>query len=133
MMAFTLIHVALMARMATNGMDRGELASTYLGILLLGGSLMAIGTLTSSLTENQVVAGFLGIMGVMVLWFLPFMGEVLGGDTRLGKMLVYAGLSEHYQNFGTGLIDSRDVIYFVTLTIGALYLATRVVETRRWR
>ena len=42
MMAFTLIHVALMARMATNGMDRGELASTYLGILLLGGSLMAI-------------------------------------------------------------------------------------------
>jgi ABC-2 type transport system permease protein len=133
MMAFTLFHVAIMARLATNGMDVGELIATYLGILLLGGALLALGTLTSALTENQVVAAFLGIMLVMVLWFLPFLGEVSGADSALGKVLTYGGLSDHYLNFGTGVIDSRAVIYFVSLMIGALYLATRVLETRRWR
>ena len=133
MMGFTLFHVAIMAKLATNGMDRGELVASYLGILLLGAALLALGTLTSSLTENQVVAAFLGIMLVMILWFLPFLSEVAGAETRIGKVLKYSGLSDHYLNFGAGAVDSRDIIYFVTLTIGALYVATRVLETRRWR
>lgn len=133
MIGFTLFHVAIMARLATNGMDQGELVSTYVGIFLLGASLLAIGTLTSALTENQVVAAFLGIMAVMVLWFLPFVAEVVGTTEPLGKVLAFAGLSDHYLNFGSGVVDSRDLLYFATLTIGALYLATRALETRRWR
>jgi ABC-2 type transport system permease protein len=133
MIAFTLFHVGIMARLATNGMDGGELFSSYLGILLLGAALLALGTLTSALTENQVVAAFLGIMLVMILWFLPFLAEVLGTESSIGKVLKYGGLSDHYLNFGAGALDSRDIIYFVTLTIGALYIATRVLETRRWR
>ena len=129
----TLVHVAIMYNLATNGMETGSLISSYVGVALLGAALLAIGTLTSSLTENQVVAAFLGIMVVMVLWFLPFLAEVPGADTTLGKILTYAGLSEHYLNFGEGAIDTRDVVYFVTLTVGALYLATRALETRRWR
>jgi len=133
MMALTLVHVLVMLSLATAGMDFGPLFSSYLGILLLGAALLAVGTLTSALTENQVVAAFLGIMLVMVLWFLPFLAEVPGTQTALGKAMAYTGLSEHYLNFGQGLIDSRDVVYFVTLTFGALYLAARVLETRRWR
>jgi ABC-2 type transport system permease protein len=76
-------------------------------------------------------------MLVMVLWFLPLVGEItnqaFGGESALGTVLSFLGLSDHYTNFGRGVIDSRDVIYFVTLTIGALYLATRVLESRRWR
>jgi ABC-2 type transport system permease protein len=133
MMALTLVHVLVMLRMATSGMDFGPLLTSYLGILLLGAALLALGTLTSSLTENQVVAAFLGIMLVMVLWFLPFLAEVPGADSAVGKAMSYAGLSEHYLNFGQGLLDSRDVVYFVTLTVGALYIAARALETRRWR
>ena len=132
--SFTLLHVGIMYRLATNGMDPGPLLTSYLGIALLGMALLAIGTLTSSLTENQVVAAFLGIMIVMILWFLPFLGQqVFGAGSMVGTALTYAGISEHYLNFGQGVVDSRDVIYFITLTIGALFIATRALETRRWR
>jgi ABC-2 type transport system permease protein len=133
MMGLTLVHVLIMWKMSTKGMDFGPLLATYLGIVLLGAALLAIGTLTSALTENQVVAAFLAIMMVMVLWFLPFLAEVPGADTPLGKVMAFAGLSDHYLNFGQGLLDSRDWIYFITLTIGALYVAARALETRRWR
>jgi ABC-2 type transport system permease protein len=133
MMALTLVHALIMWNLSTKGMDVGPLLASYAGILLLGAALLALGTLTSALTENQVVAAFLGIMLVMVLWFLPFLAEVPGSDSTIGKVMGYAGLSDHYMNFGYGLLDSRDWIYFLTLTIGALYIAARVLETRRWR
>jgi ABC-2 type transport system permease protein len=132
MIAFTLFYVGIMYRMATNGMAMGPLAASYLGVVLLGAALIAVGTLTSSFTENQVVAAFLGIMAVMVLWFLPLAAE-LGGESPVSKIATYMGVSEHYFNLGQGVIDTRDLMYFVTITVGALYLATRVLETRRWR
>jgi ABC-2 type transport system permease protein len=134
MMSFTLIHVVMMYRMAPNGIDSGPLVTSYLGIALLGMALLAIGTLTSSMTANQVVAAFLGVMITMVLWFMPFLGQqVFGAGTAVGEILTYIGISEHYLNFGQGVVDTRDVVYFVTLTVGALFVATRVLETRRWR
>lgn len=131
MIAFTLFYVGIMLRMATSGMDAGAMTASYIGVLLLGGALLAVGTLTSSLTENQVVAAFLGIMAVMVLWFLPMVGQMSSGSTT--KFFEYVGLSDHYINFGEGLVDTRDVIYFLSVTAGSLYLAVRALETRRWR
>lgn len=133
MIAFTLFHVGMMMRLATNGMDMGPLAANYLGLVLLGGLLLALGVFTSALSENQVVAGFLGIMLIMVLWFLGLVEQILGPDSAVGKVFGYAGLSEHYFNFGQGVIDTRDLFYMVSLTIGALFLATRILESRRWR
>jgi ABC-2 type transport system permease protein len=132
MIACTLFHVGIMLRMASNGMDTGPLLASYLGVVLLGGALMAIGTLTSSLTENQVVASFLGIMAVMVMWFLPMVSQ-MGGGGQVTSVLEYLGLSDHYFSFGEGQIDTRDILYFVSITAGALYLAVRTLETRRWR
>jgi len=133
MIAFTLFHVGMMLRLATNGMAMGPLAANYLGLFLLGGLLLALGVLTSSLSENQVVAGFLGIMLIMLLWFIGLVEQVLGPDSAVGKAFAYAGLSDHYFNFGQGVIDSRDLLYMVSLTVGALFLATRILESRRWR
>lgn len=133
MIAFTLFHVGIMLRLATNGMDVGPLAANYLGLVLLAGLLLALGVLTSSLTENQVVAAFLGIMLIMLLWFLGLVEQVLGADSSVGKVFGYVGLSEHYFNFGQGVIDTRDLLYMVSLTVGALFLATRILESRRWR
>jgi ABC-2 type transport system permease protein len=132
MIAMTLFHLMIMWQLAPNGIDVGPLGAAYLGILFLGAALLALGVLTSALTENQIIAGFLGIMLIMVLWFLPLVEEIGGGSTILAG-LAQLGLSDHYTNFGQGVIDSRDVVYFITLTAGALYLATRVLESRRWR
>ncbi len=133
MVGLTGFHVAIMARLATKGIAPGPLFSSYLGIFLLGASLLALGTLTSAVTDNQVVAAFLGIMLVMVLWFLPLIGDVWATGSPMAGALKYVGLSDHYLNFGRGLVDSRDVVYFVIVTVGALYLATRALESRRWR
>jgi ABC-2 type transport system permease protein len=133
MVAITLFHVGIMLRLATNGMDFGPLAANYLGLFLLAGLLLALGVLTSTVTENQVVAAFLGIMLIMLLWFLGLAEQIMGTDSAVGQFLGYAGLSEHYLNFGQGVLDTRDVVYMVSLTVGALFLATRILESRRWR
>jgi ABC-2 type transport system permease protein len=131
MLGMTLFHVGIMQNLAQDkGLAFGPLAASYLGLLLLGAALLALGVLTSALTQNQVVAAFLGIMLVMVLWFLPFLA---GSESTVGQVLAYLGLTEHYNNFGQGIVDSRDVIYFLSVTLGALYLATRILESRRWR
>jgi ABC-2 type transport system permease protein len=133
MIALTFFHVLIMWQLAPNGIDPGPMMAAYLGILLLGAALLALGVLTSALTENQIIAGFLGIMLIMVLWFLPLVGEIGGSDSPVLAGLAQLGLSDHYANFGRGVIDSRDLLYFVTLTVGALYIATRILESRRWR
>jgi ABC-2 type transport system permease protein len=133
LLSLTLVHVAIMFRLSPSGLDIGPLLGSYLGLILLSGGLLALGVLTSSVTENQVVAGFLGIMLVLMLWFLPILGDSGIGDSFVIKSLAYMGLSDHYMNFGEGIIDSRDVIYFLSLTFGSLFLATRIIETRRWR
>lgn len=133
MYALTLLHVLIMYRLASNGMDLGILFTNYLGLVLLGALLLAIGVLTSSLTQSQVVAGFLGIMVVLVLWFLPLVEQALGADSAVAQVVAYFGLSDHYLNFGQGVIDTRDLVYFASMTIAALFLATRILESRRWR
>lgn len=133
LLSLTLVHVLIMFRLSPSGLDIGPLLGSYLGLVLLSGGLLALGVLTSSLTDSQVVAGFLGIMLVLMLWFLPILGESGIGQSPVVKGLAYMGLSDHYMNFGEGIIDSRDVIYFLTLTFGSLFLATRIIETRRWR
>lgn len=132
MMALTLSHVFVMSRLSEKGLAIGPTLSSYLGLTLLCAALLALGVLTSSVTENQVVAGFLGVMLVLVLWFLPILNQI-GTEASWAKALAYLGLSDHYMHFGDGLIDSRDLIYFVSLTFGCLFLATRILETRRWR
>lgn len=132
-LALTAFHVVILYRLAANGLEFGPLLSSYLGLFLLAAALLALGVLTSSVTQNQVVAAFLGIMLVMVLWFLPLLRGAFGADSAVGAVLGYAGLSDHYFNFGQGVIDSRDVIYMLSLIVGTLVLATRILESRRWR
>jgi ABC-2 type transport system permease protein len=133
LIGFTLFHVGIMHRLAEKGIAPGPTFAAYVGLLLLGASLLALGVLTSSLTESQVVAGFLGIMLIMVLFFLSIVKQMPFGESGIGAAIAFAGLSDHYYKFGQGVIDTRDVVYFLSLTFGALFLATRVLETRRWR
>jgi ABC-2 type transport system permease protein len=132
--ALTLVHAYIMSSLAERGLAAGPLATGYLGLVLMVGALLAVGVCTSALTENQVVAAFLGIMGALVLWFLGFVGMSLGdAEAPATRVLRAAGLGDHLNSFNAGLLDTRDLLYFVVIIVGALYLATRVLESRRWR
>lgn len=111
--------------------DWGPIFTTYLGIILLGGSLLAVGTLASSLTSNQIVAAVLGVGMALLLWLIPSLAGFVSGP--LADVLQYLGLSSHIADFAKGVIDTRHVVYHLSVTAASLFLATRILETRRWR
>ncbi|HSR23715.1 MAG TPA: ABC transporter permease, partial [Candidatus Eisenbacteria bacterium] len=132
---FTLVYVALIAaqqRPRSPGMDYGAVLTGYVGIVLVGASWVALGILASSLTRSQVIAAVAGIVALLALQYL--FGTLAGlVQPPLSDLLEYAGAAGHAQSFERGRLVLRDVVYFLTLSSGALFLAARVVESRRWR
>ncbi|MBL7063056.1 MAG: ABC transporter permease subunit [Anaerolineae bacterium] len=112
--------------------DLGAAATGYLGLFLAGAALLAIGTLTSTFTRNQVVAAIMGIAIGVALWLVEFVGSRSPG-TFTGGFLTQLAIFTHYFDFMDGVIDTQHVIYYLSLVAVSLFLATRVLETRRWR
>lgn len=129
MLAPTLVYPALIARFGNP--DRALFLTTYCGLILLGMAILALGVFTSSLTENQVVAAFAGLGLTLVFTFSEFFAGVVGAP--LSGLFSYLGLFAHFFDFLRGVIDTRDIIYYLSVTVGALFLATQVLATRRWR
>ena len=111
--------------------DWGPLLSAYLGLVLLGGAFIAVGMFTSSLTRNQIVAGVLGIGLLLLLWVLGAASSVLG--PRLSSIIGYLSLNDHFSNFGQGVVDLKDIVFYLSFIFGALFLTVRVLESGRWR
>ncbi|HYN88644.1 MAG TPA: ABC transporter permease [Ardenticatenaceae bacterium] len=111
--------------------DPGPMLSAYLGLLLFGSTLLAAGLFTSSLTQNQVVAAVLGIGLVLVIFLLDAAGNFVGG--RAGEVLGQLAMGAHFDDMTRGVIDTRDVVYFLSAIALFLFLTTRVVEVQRWR
>ncbi|MBI4300364.1 MAG: ABC transporter permease subunit, partial [Chloroflexi bacterium] len=111
--------------------DPGPIWSGYVIFLLAGGAWLSVGLLTSSFSGNQIVSWVLAAGILLGLWFIGSAGDAVGGTT--GSILNYLSLSEHLRDSRFGLIDTRDIIYFVSMIVTALFLTTRSLETRRWR
>ena len=110
----------------------GPIMSAYIGLLLLGGAFISLGLFASSLAgRNQIVAAILGIGLLLMLWVLGSGASVLG--PRLSPIVGYLSLAEHFQNFGLGVLEVKDVVYYLSVMAGCLFLTTRVVESGRWR
>ena len=84
----------------------------------------------SALTESQAVAFFITFFVLVVLWFLGTAAETQPGT--LGTVLAYVSFQSRMQGFNRGVIDSRDVIFFLSVTIIALVIAFRALERRKW-
>lgn len=112
-------------------LDYGRVLAGYLGLLLLGMMFCAIGLLTSSLTRNQIVAATIALVALLVIWALGSLSLVLQGPA--GDFAGYAGASNRFAGFQQGDLALKDAVYFLTVTAGALYLAARVLDSRRWR
>ena len=107
-------------------LDWGPVISGYLGLLLFSASLVAIGLMCSTWTSNQIVAFIVAfILGAglyYIYWLQFFLPEFLA------PIAEYISVSFHLDNMARGVIDSRDVLYYVTLTAGSLFLAVRSLE-----
>lgn len=104
--------------------------SGYLGVILLGAMLLSIGILTSALSANQIIAAVLGVALSLAFWLAGSLGSAFEGP--LGDLLGYLAAQEHFVDFLRGLISTANITYFLSVTVAALFLATRVVEIKRW-
>ena len=130
LLAPTLLYVVFLV--AFGQPDFGPLISGYLGVLLLGGAFLAVGVLASSLTQNQVVAGFLGIVFLLMMWISDSISRIVGGGA-VGDALTYLSITQHYNDFLSGVIATPNIIYPLSVIVVSLFIATQVLQTRRWR
>jgi ABC-2 type transport system permease protein len=107
------------------------LLAGYLGLLLLGGSLISLGIFFSSLTRNQIIAGLLAVVAFLILWVIAFLESWLGPTG--GAVVSYLSIVKHFEEFGKGVIDTKDVIYYLSFIGFGLFLSKQSVESHRWR
>jgi ABC-2 type transport system permease protein len=110
--------------------DLGVLAASYIGVILIGAAFLSLGLLASSLTQNQVVAAMISFGLILSLWLIGFLSGVVTGSSA--DIIDYLSIVAHYGDFMKGVVSSKDVIYYLSIVGGALFLATRSLETRRW-
>ncbi|MDE2843701.1 MAG: ABC transporter permease subunit, partial [Chloroflexota bacterium] len=129
MLALTLYYPLLLYIFAEP--DLGPLYAGYLGLVLYGGAALAIGMLTSTITSNQIVALIVGIGVIGALYVVHFSTDLVGGFASV--LIGEIGFQSHYEDFGRGVIDTKHVVYFLSVTAVFLFLAIRSLEFRRWR
>lgn len=112
--------------------DWHPILTGYLGLTLLGAVFLATGVFASTLTENQIVAAFIGFGLLLLLWLLRSLGAILG-DTPVGHTISYLSYLDHYDRLVSGLIDTQDLVYYVSNLVLMLFFAHLVVESHRWR
>ena len=109
----------------------GPIWSAYLGYLLLGGTFIGVGMLASSVAENQIGAVLLAFGAPLRLWLIDWSASFAGPTAA--KILQYLSIVAHLQDFQRGVIDTSDVIFYLSFIFFSLFVTSRVLESRRWR
>jgi len=107
-------------------LDWGPVIAGYLGLLLFSAALVAIGLLCSALTENQIVAFIVAFLVSSTLYYVYWLQFFVPGT--LAALFEYVSVSSHLDNMARGVIDSRDVLFYLSLTAGGLFLTMRALE-----
>jgi ABC-2 type transport system permease protein len=110
----------------------GGVLSGYLALVLLGAVFISIGLLASSMTENQVIAALASFCILLVIWLLGWAAAAVQGSAW-GGILSYLSILEHFEGLVKGLVESRTIVYFLSLIAFSLFLTHRVVESQRWK
>ena len=113
-------------------LDHGPILCGYLAAVLMGGAILAIGTWASSLTVNQITAFVVtfAVAGVLLLCGASGVYERLG---EFGRYLSEISLFTHYNSMYRGVLDPKDIVYYLSVTAFFLFLNVRSVESRKWR
>ena len=127
---YTLLHFITLTFVGTN-IDVGAIFTGYLGLLLVGGVYAAAGIFCSAVTGNQITAFILGFLIVFVFFMMDKVLFFVPGF--LAGTMQYISVGYHLSNISRGVIDSRNLVYFITVIAVFLILAVRVLEIRKWR
>jgi ABC-2 type transport system permease protein len=103
----------------------------YLGLILQGATLLAIGALISTMTRNQIIAGIATFFVSLLLWLLSW--STAFDSSWAPQLLNYLSIVTHFENFGKGVIDSKDVVFYLSMIFFSLFLTSRSLESLRWR
>ncbi len=103
----------------------------YLGLILQGGCLLAIGAFISTLTKNQIIAGGVTFFVCLLLWLLSWFTAF--DSSASAQVVNYLSIVTHFENFGKGVLDSKDVIFYVSMIFFSLFITSRSMESLRWR
>jgi len=129
MLIVTMIYIVVLFRIGNP--EWRPIVAGYLGLLLMGGCFLSVGLFISSLTKNQIVAGFLTFATFLMFWIINWMGESSGPTTR--DILNYLSITEHFDDFSRGIIDTKHVIYYLSFITFGLFLTAKSVDSERWR
>jgi ABC-2 type transport system permease protein len=111
--------------------DWRPIAVGYLGLLLQGGCLLAIGTFLSTCTKNQIVAAAATFAVCLLLWVLEWVSSFDSSAT--GQVISYISVLTHFDSFAKGVLDAKDAVYYVSVIFIGLFLTARSMESLRWR
>jgi ABC-2 type transport system permease protein len=103
----------------------------YLGLLLMGGCFVSVGLLISSLTKNQIVAGFMTFAVFLMLWVINWIAESAGPTGR--AVLSFLSITDHLDDFTRGIIDTKHIVYYLSFITFGLFLTAKSVDSERWR
>jgi len=104
---------------------------SLLGLLLMGGSMIALGTFISTLTRNQIVAGALTFGVLLLLWVLNWMSSY--ETSTFSSICEYLAISPHFEQFARGVIELKDLVYYLSAISLGLFLSKRSLEALRWK
>ena len=129
MLLVTVLYVAIL--FVYGNPEWRPIVAGYLGLVLMGGAFVALGLLISSTTNNQIVAGVVTFVVFLMLWIIGWFADSAG--PVIGPITSFLSITEHFDDFAKGIIDTKHVIYYLSLITLGLFLTSKSVDTERWR
>ena len=129
LLAVTVVYVAIL--FVYGRPEWRPLISGYLGLLLLGSCFISLGLFISSTTKNQMVAGAATFVFALLFWIVSWFADSSG--PTMSAVLSYLSITEHFDDFGKGIIDTKHVIYYLSFISFGLFLTLKSVDSERWR
>lgn len=112
--------------------DWGPVGSGYLGILLIGSLFVSIGVFASAMTRSQLLAAMITVALILLLFLISVFGSMTTNDV-IKKTLDFLNIWDHIEEFSSGIIDTRRLVFYLSGTLFFLFLASRALEDKKWR
>jgi ABC-2 type transport system permease protein len=109
----------------------GPVFTASLVVLLMGATFISVGILASSLTDNQIVAAVISFFMLLMLWMIDWSARFV--TRTFSEILRYLSIADHMQDMTQGVIDTSDIVFYITAIFFFLFLTYTVIESRRWR